>query len=169
PVVSKQMNLSAGALADDEPRRPGRVVIERPVMKRINGVPAIQALEGESVQELAKRAGVEPSDLLKWNDMRTGLPTDRLSAGAFYFISRKRLRATEDFHKLMPAEDLWTGSQRYGVKLKRLKRYNRLDDGAKVEAGMMLYLASRRPRTTSVQEIEDAVIVDRGETFNWSA
>jgi membrane-bound lytic murein transglycosylase D len=68
----------------------------------------------------------------------------------------------------MPGEDLWKVSQLYGVQLKKLKKFNRLD-GQTVPAGTMLWLASTRPRSGALEPIENAVAVDNSETFNWSA
>ena len=71
---------------------------------------------------------------------------------------------------MMPGENLWIVSQRYGVKLKKLQKYNRLSSGEDVSPGTMLWLASTRPKTAVVQDaIQNAVAVDSNETFNWSA
>ena len=137
------------------------------VKKKINGVQTIQALAGEDAARLALRGGVEVSKFLKWNDLSAG---QSLVAGNFYFLSKKRARASENFHKVMPGENLWIVSQRYGVKLKKLQKYNRLSSGEDVSPGTMLWLASTRPKTAVVQDaIQNAVAVDSNETFNWSA
>jgi membrane-bound lytic murein transglycosylase D len=137
------------------------------VKKKINGIHAIQALADEDAAKLAARAGVDLSKFLKWNDLST---QQSVIAGNFYFLSKKRARATENFHKVMPGEDLWQVSQRYGVQLKKLKKYNRLSDHENVIAGSMLWLASTRPTSASAHtQIENAVGVSDEETFNWSA
>jgi membrane-bound lytic murein transglycosylase D len=135
------------------------------VKKKVNGIQAIQARQGESAEALASRAGVELSKFLRWNDLSESQP---LIAGQFYFLARKRVRAVENFHKVGRGEDLWAVSQRYGVQLKKLRKYNRLASYADVAEGTMLWLASTRPRSEAIQKpVENAVRVSNDEAFNW--
>jgi membrane-bound lytic murein transglycosylase D len=137
------------------------------VRKKINGVQTIQALAGETPAALASRGGVEVSKFLQWNDLKQG---ESLVAGNFYFFGKKRGRATENFHKVQAGESLWAVSQRYGVQLKKLKKYNRLNAYEDISAGTMLWLASTRPKSDPVQkQVETAIVVSNGETFNWEA
>ena len=133
------------------------------IRKKINGVHTIQALADEDASVFATRAGVELVKFLHWNDLAAD---GKLVAGEFYFVSNKRTRAQEDFHKVVKGEDLWLISQRYGVQLKRLVKYNRLPS-AYVAEGEMLWLASKKPKANA-REIQDAVAVNNQETFNWS-
>jgi membrane-bound lytic murein transglycosylase D len=136
------------------------------VKKKINGIQTIQALAGEDALRLASRAGVELAKFLRWNDLSAG---QTLIAGNFYFLGKKRARATENFHKVMPGEELWDVSQRYGVQLKRLKKFNRLAGESSIPPGTMLWLASTRPKSAAQMPVENALAVEDGETFNWSA
>lgn len=133
---------------------------------KINGVNTVRALPGDDVRSLAAHAGVDVPKFLKWNDMENG---DVIVAGQEYFLSGKRLKGAEAFHKLSEGETLWTVSQRYGLKLHRLKRYNRIADAMEPAPGTMLYLASKRPRTDAVMEkVKDPVEVDQQKTFSWT-
>jgi membrane-bound lytic murein transglycosylase D len=135
--------------------------------KKVNGIQTIQALPGESSAALASRAGVELSKFLKWNDLTE---SDALLSGEFYFLARKRVRAIENFHKVRPGENLWSVSQRYGVQLRRLRKYNRLGAYAAVPEGTMLWLASTRPKSDAGQKpVENTVSVSNEEVFNWQA
>lgn len=170
PENNRDVALTAVASASEvsSPRTP--VVKAVLVTRKTNGILAVQALPGETPEDLAARAGVDLRKFIKWNDLRSQPSSRELVAGRYYYISRKRLRAEEDFHKVKPGEDLWTISQQYGVKLKTLRKYNRLRSGESVSAGAMLYLASRKPKTVNQpRPIEGAVIVDNDESFNWNA
>lgn len=135
--------------------------------KRINSVLAIKAIDGETAAALAQRADVNLSKFLKWNEMSS---TQALVAGTYYFLGKKRGRATENFHKVNAGEDLWQISQRYGVQLKRLQRFNRLSSTViTVPVGQTLYLASIKPKGEDVARIEEPVAVDNSETFNWTS
>ena len=132
----------------------------------INGVATIQAVSGDDIRRLAARSGVELPKLLRFNDMKKG---DPVVEGRMYFVAKKRLKGSEDFHKLSPGESLWEVSQRYGVQLKRLKRYNRIESDRSVLPGTMLFLSSMRPKEDAViADVEDAVEVNNSETFNWA-
>lgn len=132
---------------------------------KINGVHTIQALPGDDIRSLAAHAGADVPKFVKWNDLEKG---DDIVAGQIYFLSRKRLKGAEAFHKVSDGETLWVISQRYGLKLNRLKRYNRIS-GTDPAPGTMLYLASKRPKEDAVMEkVEDPVEVDQQETFSWT-
>jgi membrane-bound lytic murein transglycosylase D len=133
------------------------------VKKKINGVAAIQALPGENSESFAARAGLTLQDFLRWNDLTSA---GKLNAGEFYFISKKRNKAIEDFHKVDPGENLWMISQRYGIKVKQLKKFNRLPSDY-VAPGEMLWLASKKPKMSGATQMVAAVAVD-GETFSWA-
>lgn len=166
PVSSDRWSKELLALRTTKPRtqitaRP----LVKPVKRKINGVYAIQAMAGEDAKALAQRAGVDPDKFVKWNDLSPG---QALEEGEFYFLSRKRVRAEEAFHKLQPGENLWSVSQKYGVQLRKLRKYNRLRSGEPA-AGTMLWLASMRPKDDEKNiVVAHAVQVDTDETFNWS-
>jgi membrane-bound lytic murein transglycosylase D len=134
--------------------------------KRINSVLAIKAVEGETASALAQRADIDLSKFLKWNEMSSSQP---LIGGAYYFLGKKRGRATENFHTVNAGEDLWQISQRYGVQLRRLQRFNRLGTTISVPAGQTLYLASVKPKGAELAKIEEPLAVDNSETFNWTS
>jgi membrane-bound lytic murein transglycosylase D len=137
-----------------------------PVTGKVNGIRTIQAAPGENARSLAARTGVELPKLMRYNDLKK---TDPIAGGQVYFLSRKRLKGSEDFHKVSDGESLWSISQRYGIQLGRLRRYNRLEEGVDPAPGTMLFLASKRPREEAVlARVEDAVEVNKGETFNWA-
>lgn len=134
---------------------------------RINGLTASKAREGESASGMARRLGMKTELFLKYNDMSYG---QKMEAGEYYFSSRKRARGEESFHKVEAGESLWSVSQQHGIKLKKLRRFNRLDQDEEVEAGTMLYLASKRPRSDKAEPLPDDVLeVDRNSVFSWSA
>src|SRR5690606_9449359 len=129
----------------------------------INGVPVIAARQGESPAALAKRAGISLSKFRRYNDLAKG---QRLIAGEYYFTEKKKGRGEEDYHKLAGGESLWTVSQRHGIRLSRLLRFNRMDRGEKPREGTILYLTARKPADD--RHMQDVVEVDRGSVFAWS-
>jgi membrane-bound lytic murein transglycosylase D len=133
---------------------------------KINGVQTIVAVKGESAANLALKGGVLLVSFLKWNDLTEA---DSITPGETYFLARKRARATEAYHRVQQGETLWTISQKYGVQLKKLKKYNRLESGS-VTPGETLWLSAKRPKDAGKIDSDAAVVqVDNSETFNWAA
>ncbi len=132
---------------------------------KINGIMAIRADENETPTKLASRAGVDLSAFLKWNEISI---SDRVNAGQYYFLGKKRSRATSAYHKVREGESLWTVSQKHGVQMKNLRRFNRLQRDERVTPGTTLWLASMKPKKAKKDtQPEQVVEVDGQETFNW--
>jgi membrane-bound lytic murein transglycosylase D len=132
---------------------------------RINGVVAVLAIPGEDASQLASRAHVDLHSFLKWNDLSG---ETKVVSGQYYFIGKKRARGEDDYHTLAKGEDLWMISQKYGVQLKKLKRFNRLKNTF-LEPGTIVYLSSMKPRSGRGQvPPHDAVEVE-SDTFNWGS
>lgn len=161
---------SSVAKADTQPETDRRVAPAQSVVRaktgKINGVRTIEALPGDNARSLAAKAGVDYPKFIRYNDLKKG---DPIIAGQVYFLSRKRLKGSEDFHKVSPGESLWSVSQRYGIQEKRLRKYNRLDDHDDPAPGTMLYLASKRPKSDeTIAKVENPVELSNQETFNWA-
>lgn len=155
----------SSARVEEPPAKASTVALEKSVRGKINGIRTIQAISGDDARRLAARGGVDLPKFLEWNDLKKN---DPIVPGAVYYLAKKRLKGSEAFHKVSPGESLWTISQKYGLQLKRLKRYNRIEEDMAPAPGTMLYLASRRPRENQVvAQIEDAVEVDK-ESFAWA-
>lgn len=134
--------------------------------KKINGILVIEANEGETPTRLAARAGIDLSMFLKWNDISI---SDRIKPGDYYMLGKKRARADQAYHKVQSGETLWDISQRYGLQMKKLKKYNRIDSDADLKAGMTLYLASAKPRNSDNTVAPTEVVeVDKSDTFSWT-
>jgi len=132
---------------------------------KINGISAIRPEANETPATLASRAGVSVSDFVKWNDIST---RDRLQADTYYLLGKKRARATVNYHTAEVGDNLWKISQRYGVQLKKLKRYNRLSGDEDFQAGTSVYLSSMKPKS-AVKEKQTGPVaqVEGNETFAW--
>jgi membrane-bound lytic murein transglycosylase D len=165
-VSEETLTASVAATRVEEPTaKASSAVLEKSVRGKINGIHTIQAITGDDARRLAARGGVDLPKFLEWNDLQKN---DPIIAGAVYYLAKKRLKGSEAFHKVSPGESLWTVSQKYGLQLKRLKRYNRIEADMDPAPGTMLYLASRRPRENDViAQVEGAVEVDK-ESFAWT-
>lgn len=133
----------------------------------INEIPVVQAKPNETLSALATRAGLSLTHFMKYNDLEAG---HKIAPGGYYFTAKKKAKTDKDYHKVKPGETLWQISQTYGVQIKRLKKYNRLDDNQNPVAGNMLWLSSNKPKDGSIElEDEPAVELNEDKTFDWIA
>jgi membrane-bound lytic murein transglycosylase D len=162
-VAALQVDLGTNRISEAQISAKASKPIQA-VKKKINGLHVIQALEGETVEALAERSGVPLASFRRWNDLGAN---EKIIPHEFYFLSSKRNKAIEDFHKVAEGENLWLISQRYGVKLKQLKKFNRLPS-AYVGVGEMLWLSAKRPRVSSSDVPSEVVAASAGDSFNWT-
>lgn len=130
----------------------------------VNGVSVVMANPGDRITTLADRAGISLSAFLRFNDVSID---HVVIPGKKYFVEKKKRRASEAYHKVMEGENLWMISQTYGVQLKKLRKYNRLDQNEKVYASSMLWLSSAKPPKEDVPPQGEIVELDTDEEFNW--
>src|SRR5688572_16950515 len=134
---------------------------------KVNGIATIKANASETPALLAKRAGVDLSDFLKWNDISI---SDRIEADQLYLLGKKRVRGAESYHKAVAGDNLWKVSQQYGVQIKKLKKYNRISSEGQLTPGTTIWLSSTRPKDTDKAVAStDIVQVDNSESFAWTA
>ena len=114
----------------------------------INGIPGIIAQAGEDVSALAERAGVSSSQLVRFNDLTS--KRARVEEGMGYYLRPKKNRAPAHYHTVAPGENLWSISQRLGVKLKKLTRNNRMKREDALPPGLVLWLRFIRPQHVPV-------------------
>lgn len=130
----------------------------------LHGLPAIKARAGETPASLASRAELDISSFLKYNDISI---SDRIAADQFYYLKKKKVKASVSHHIVKEGDNLWSVSQQYGVQLRRLERYNKLNRNSALKEGSVIYLTNKRAVAEENPAME-AVEVEEGETFNWT-
>lgn len=121
-----------------------------PVLYEINGLPGIQAQAGDNSASLARKAKISLSSFLRYNDMNE---RDPVITGDIYYLAKKMKKALVPFHTVRQDETARSISQRYGIRLKKLMRYNRLDRLQKLTVGRVMWLRERRPANKPVEII----------------
>lgn len=130
---------------------------------QINAIAAMKAVAGESSTMFVTRAGIDLSMFLKSNDISV---SDKLIAGNFYYLKKKKAKASVPQHVAQQGENLWTISQQYGVQLRKLQKYNNLS-GKNVAAGTVVFLSGKKYNVDKA-DLSNVAEVDAGNTFNWS-
>ncbi len=165
------LTLTSDKAAKATPKK--AVVVAKNERKEINGVMALLALQGESLTALADRAHVSLSSFLKYNDISID---HKVQAGEFYFTGKKKKSADLPSIRTKMGEELWAISQRYGVRMKNLRRLNPdLPENLLAKGTFVRLNPSAQMETPAVAPVE---IIPEGEatevaelsndTFNWS-
>jgi membrane-bound lytic murein transglycosylase D len=139
---SQQQNFP---LVDNYPSKSDRSI---PHEVEINGLDGIYAPAGYSVKKLAETAGVDEFKFRKWNDLKI---REELKTGKIYYLRRKRNRAKFYYHTVSQNENMWEISQKYGLKLKKLYRKNRMEPPQQPNEGRVLWLRHNRPANVPIE------------------
>jgi LysM repeat protein len=94
-----------------------------------NGKKFIYARNGDSFYEIAQDFNIYTWQVYKYNDLKKN---DNLAEGQIVFLEKKKTKSTHEYHTVSPGESLYDISQMYGVRLKKLCKYNTLDKNAKL-------------------------------------
>lgn len=104
-----------------------RFSLSRKIYK-INGVPCVYAVQGDTYESIAASNGLFPGEILRINDVKTD---EELKPGSVVYLQYKKNKAPRGMDKYIAGdggESLWDIAQRFGVRLGSIKRMNKLSD-----------------------------------------
>jgi membrane-bound lytic murein transglycosylase D len=125
---------------------------------KINGIPGVVANDREDLKTLALIGGLELSKFLKINEVDI---SHTVAGGNVYYFKSKKNKAREHYHTVMPEEELWMISQKYGIKKQKLMAKNRLKGQEEIDPGMVLWLRYIRAEDQPVEYVEIQTIVEQ--------
>jgi len=108
-----------------------------------NNLEYIVVAEETSWQEVEELTGKSVRKIQRWNELRYD---DVLTKDQILYLRKKRDRAKIKKHRVQVGEDMYSISQRYGLKLHRLYKLNRMNPGEQPEVGEVLNLRWKRKR-----------------------
>lgn len=103
----------------------------------VNGRKAIRVKSGDTFESLTVELEFGSWQLYKYNDYKR---SDKLKVGEVIFIQPKKNKSDQEFHVVKKGESLHQISQKYGVKLKKIYKYNFENIPAQPEPGTKVYL-----------------------------
>jgi len=108
-----------------------------------NGVKYIRTEDGDSFESIAKEFGLRDWELFNYNDIQKNAD---ISKYRYLYIQAKKGKANRkhEYHVVKQGETLHYISQKYGVKMKKLMRYNGLNQNSKLKAGDKLNLRRKK-------------------------
>jgi LysM repeat protein len=110
---------------------------------RINGTRVVYAKAGTSIKSLADKYILNPQWILDFNDMEssfTALEEDQL-----VYLQRKRKQGDREFYVVEEFDDLYTISQKVGIRLESLLELNHLSPDMIPAPGEKLFLQKSSP------------------------
>jgi LysM repeat protein len=105
---------------------------------KINGAKVIFAEEGTSLLSLAKKYKVQASSLLLFNELPR--KTTVLKKDQLVYLQRKKNTGKKTYHRVRKGETLVEISQKEGVQLASLLKFNKLKAGQQPKSGQKLLL-----------------------------
>ena len=115
---------------------------------KLNGIPAVRAKAGERLATLARRTGLSTRKLKAYNDISA---KGKVRPGRYYYLKKKWHLGKVHYHVVRPGETLWSISQDYGIRLKKLLHKNRMRKEEPLKAGRVLWLRFIRPAEIPVE------------------
>ena len=120
----------------------------------LNDVKMVLAEENDTPLEIAHRTGVKTKHIIKYNDKLTQ-PTQDVAINSRVYLQSKRnaFRGKRKYHQVREGETLYYISQIYGVKVKKLRKRNRISDNQEPAVGSLIKLRgwkvskSKKPKT----------------------
>lgn len=130
---------------------------ENAVLVTVNGKPGIIAGYNDNLLKLAEIGDISISRFLKFNDLESD---DQTIAGQVYYLKAKRGSAPEHYHIVKETENMWSISQKYGIKLNKLRRKNRMEKDEQPKPGRVLWMRFVRPKDEPVEYKDVPVSTD---------
>ena len=119
---------------------------------KINGTRVVYAKAGTSIKSLADKYILNPQWILDFNDMESEFTV--LEEDQLVYLQRKRKQGEKEYYIVEDFDDLYTISQKVGIRLESLLDYNHLGPEMVPAAGEKLYLQKPgplRPKLAYVQ------------------
>lgn len=114
---------------------------------KINGIQSVLAKRTDTADSLARKGKISLNRFLKNNDMK---PQDRIKEGEIYYLKSKRNKANVYFYTVTQKESMWEVSQKFGIKVKKLAKLNRMLTTDEPQIGRVLYLREKMPKDAPV-------------------
>ncbi|QDK83319.1 LysM peptidoglycan-binding domain-containing protein [Spirosoma sp. KCTC 42546] len=122
------------------------------VFYEINDRHGVQAQNCDNAITLAFYGDISVDKFLTFNDLNA--EHDVIRPGEVYYLQPKAKRAKIPFHVVQRNQTLLEISNRYGVRLESILKYNRMAAIQRLQPGRIMWLQSKRPDNRPVEYIQ---------------
>ena len=119
-----------------------------PTKVKINGIPGFIAKSTDDINSISVGHGISINKFLKNNDMTA---SDKIIPGRVYYLKTKKSKAKIHYHVVIPGENAWSISQKYGLRVRKLLTKNRMKEEKDLGPGMVMWLRFIRPSDVPVE------------------
>lgn len=126
----------------------GGLALRQTIFFSINGRDALMASPNDNIKTLAEKSGLDPETFMDYNDLTAAMG---VKSGNIYYADKKRSKSSIHYHIAQYNESLWEISQKYGVRLDKLARKNRMDKKESVTPGRLIWLRKNRPNNQPIE------------------
>jgi LysM repeat protein len=108
-------------------------------VKYNNGVKYIEVKAGDSFESICEEFGMKKWEIYHYNDIPSG---SSIKYHKYLYLQNKRNKAhaSHKTHAMRENETLFAVAHKYGVKLKKLQKYNSLKKGEEPKTGEVIQL-----------------------------
>lgn len=140
--LDKHSNLSApiNSPVKTEKKNNGKILPRQEILIK-NNIKYIIAKPGDTYESIAERYDIRKWQIKKYNDLKS---LGKLQVNQAIYLQPKRNKAEVSSHTVAKGETLHSISQLYGIKLKKLCKYNQLEEETKVKVGETIKLTRKR-------------------------
>ncbi len=128
--------------------KPGITHANRPITVALNGIPSILSRPNDNIHTLSARGGISEKRFRKYNDL--SYFDESIRPNEFFYLKKKKGKSKVGIHVVGKDETLWSVSQRYGIKLSKLAKKNRMSVVEEIKEGRILWLNKTRPTSEPV-------------------
>ena len=111
---------------------------DKPMVKlSSNRIKYIWANKGDTPESIAKKFEMGSWQIKSYNDVKSGY---RFDEGEIVYLQPKRSKGKKKSHTAKRGDTIWSISQKYGVKMSKLYKYNGLKKGDEIKPGQKIKL-----------------------------
>ena len=102
-----------------------------------NKIKYVKASKGDTPESLAKKLEMGPWQITSYNNVKKDY---RFREGEKVYLQPKKGKSSKRYHMVKSGDSIWTISQQYGVRVKKIRKYNKLGKNANLKPGQKIYL-----------------------------
>ena len=111
------------------------------IKRHPNNIAYVVAEAGETLGTIGKLYKKTPSDLAKFNEIKLGT---KLKEGQIVFFDMKKSKGSQNVYMVKQGDDMYSISQKFGIKLSNLYKLNKMEPGDQPAEGQNIYLKSKK-------------------------
>ena len=102
-----------------------------------NKIKYVYASKGDTPESIAKKLEMGPWQIISYNNVAK---TYKFREGEKVYLQPKKGKGSKPYHIVKPGDSIWTISQQYGVRMKKIRKYNKLKKNQPLKPGQKIYL-----------------------------